>query len=62
MTEFDGSDKFHFIFLVDRSGSMNNFGRIERARDALTIFIRSLPVGCRFSILSFGSKFTWLQH
>ena len=62
MTEFDGSDKFHFIFLVDRSGSMNNFGRIERARDALTIFIRSLPVGCRFSILSFGSKFTWLQN
>ena len=62
MKEFYGSDKFHFIFLVDRSSSMNNFDRIERARDALTIFIRSLPFGCRFSILSFGSKFTWLQH
>ena len=34
---------------------------MEKARDALLIFIRSLPADCRFSICSFGSKFTWMK-
>ena len=50
-----GSD-FHFIFVVDRSGSMGGYGRIEAAIAALKIFIRSLPTDCMFSICSFGSR------
>jgi Mg-chelatase subunit ChlD len=46
---------FHFIFIVDRSGSMGDNGRMEIAIEALDLFIRSLPQGCKFSILSFGS-------
>jgi len=55
-----GSD-FHFFFLVDRSGSMRGFGRLTSAIDALKLFIRSLPTGCKFSIKSFGSKFSDLK-
>ena len=52
VTEWPGDDK-HYIFLVDRSGSMRG-ARIESAKAALRIFIRSLPADCRFSICSFG--------
>ena len=54
VTEWDG-EEMHYIFLVDRSGSMSG-SRMTKARDALLIFIRSLPADCRFSICSFGSK------
>lgn len=59
----DNTSDYHFIFIVDRSGSMG-FGsnRIALARDALSIFIRSLPIGCKFSIISFGSRFEGLQY
>ena len=30
-------------------------GRIEKAREALILFLRSLPAGCKFSVISFGS-------
>lgn len=50
-----GSD-FHFYFLLDRSGSMREYGRMESAINALKLFIRSLPEGCHFSIISFGSR------
>ena len=52
----DGKD-FHFIFLVDRSGSMGCENRMQIARDSLTLFMRSLPEGCAFSIISFGSYY-----
>ena len=48
---------YHFIFLIDRSGSMGG-SRMTLACDALTLFMRSLPEGCSFSIISFGSKFS----
>ena len=35
--------------------------RIKKAREALEIFIRSLPADCRFSVCSFGTRFTWMQ-
>ena len=52
-------DDFHFIFLVDRSGSMGfNMGkRMQIARDALILFMRSLPKNCTYSIISFGSSY-----
>ena len=52
---YAGSE-FHFIFLVDRSGSMHSYNRMQIAKDSLSLFIRSLPEGCTFSVISFGSN------
>jgi hypothetical protein len=41
-----------FVFLVDCSGS-----RFAQARQSLDLFIRSLPAGCFFNIVRFGSTF-----
>ncbi|XP_039454047.1 von Willebrand factor A domain-containing protein 5A-like isoform X1 [Oreochromis aureus] len=54
-----------FVFLVDRSGSMdcatNNSeqgeSRISSARDTLLLLLKSLPMGCYFNIYSFGSSY-----
>uniref|UniRef100_A0A8C2FXW1 von Willebrand factor A domain containing 5A n=1 Tax=Cyprinus carpio TaxID=7962 RepID=A0A8C2FXW1_CYPCA len=54
-----------FIFVVDRSGSMDcrmHHGndaqmRIESARDTLLLLLKSLPMGCYFNIYGFGSCF-----
>ncbi|KAJ7041171.1 vault protein inter-alpha-trypsin domain-containing protein [Mycena alexandri] len=49
-----------FIFLVDRSGSMNGF-RILAAKRALIVMLRSLPVkDSVFQIASFGNACTML--
>ncbi len=45
---------FCFIFLVDCSGSMSG-ARMKTTNEALKLFIQSLPIGCDFSILRFGS-------
>ena len=41
---------------------MQIFNRMMLAKDALEIFIRSLPVNCKFSIVSFGSSFDALKY
>lgn len=46
------------VFVVDRSGSMN--GKIDTLVAALKIFLKSLPVGVKFNICSFGSRHTFL--
>lgn len=56
--EADGKD-FHFVFILDRSGSMQGTN-IKVARKALQLFVQSLPEGCKFSIISFGSS--WELH
>ena len=49
-----------YIFMLDRSGSMEGHG-ITTAKEALELFVRSLPEGCEFSIISFGTEHEWLE-
>uniref|UniRef100_A0A0G4HKY6 VWFA domain-containing protein n=1 Tax=Chromera velia CCMP2878 TaxID=1169474 RepID=A0A0G4HKY6_9ALVE len=53
--------KPEIVFVVDTSGSM--YGKkIETARAALLLFLRSLPVDCFFNIVEFSSDFsTWSE-
>ncbi|KAI5614816.1 von Willebrand factor A domain-containing protein 5A-like isoform X1, partial [Silurus asotus] len=54
-----------FVFVMDRSGSMNRAmhneegakPRIECARDTLLLLLKSLPMGCFFNIYGFGSTY-----
>ncbi len=46
-----------FVFLVDCSGSMSG-RRIANASRCMNVFIKSLPLGCLFSIWRFGTRFT----
>ena len=50
-----GSDQV-FIFYLDRSGSMEG-KKMKMAKDALKLFIQSLPRGAMFEVVSFGSTF-----
>ena len=59
----DDEDSFElepqeFIFLIDRSGSMY-WGEkpIKTAKEALKLFLHSLPDGSYFNVVSFGSHF-----
>lgn len=49
-----------FVFLIDRSGSMNG-APIALAVRALKVFLHSLPIGCTFNVVSFGSQFEFLS-
>ncbi|XP_056403254.1 von Willebrand factor A domain-containing protein 5A-like isoform X2 [Hyla sarda] len=54
-----------FLFVVDRSGSMecpmnsepNAPQRIQSAKETLVLLLKSLPLGCYFNIFGFGSDF-----
>ena len=50
------SNKHEFMFIIDRSGSMHG-SRIKEAKDTLLLFLKSLPTGCYFNIIGFGSNF-----
>jgi hypothetical protein len=45
-----------FIFVVDCSGSMDDENKIGLAREAMLLFLKSLPVNCHFNIIRFGSN------
>ena len=53
----ESSVKSELIFLVDCSGSMEDNGKIDEARRAMQIFLRSIPAGCVFNFYRFGSTF-----
>lgn len=46
------------VFVVDRSGSMG--GKMNLVVDALKVFLKSLPIGIKFNIRSFGSRHSFL--
>lgn len=48
------AEKPELVFVCDRSGSMGGT-RINLAIQALKVFLKSLPVGVKFNICSFGS-------
>ena len=48
-----------FIFLIDRSGSMTG-SYIKSARETLALFLKSIPPGCSFNIIGFGSSYRLL--
>ncbi|XP_068682232.1 von Willebrand factor A domain-containing protein 5A-like [Montipora foliosa] len=55
----ESSEIGEFVFVIDRSGSMDG-SRIKSARDTLLLFLKSLPDGCYFNVVGFGSSFTTL--
>jgi len=46
-----------FIFVVDCSGSMQDENKIGLARQAMLLFLKSLPVNCHFNIVRFGTTY-----
>jgi hypothetical protein len=50
-----------FVFVVDCSGSMSG-SNIQIAADTLITCIKSLPAGCHFNVVAFGSTFRKLFH
>ncbi|XP_059936400.1 von Willebrand factor A domain-containing protein 5B1 [Mesoplodon densirostris] len=48
-----------FIFLIDRSGSMNGTN-IHRVKDATLVALKSLMPACLFNVIGFGSTFKTL--
>ena len=53
-----GENHDEIIFVTDRSASM--IDKIETLKQAMFVFLRSLPEQCRFNIYSFGSTFASL--
>ncbi|CAF2920298.1 unnamed protein product [Rotaria sp. Silwood2] len=51
-----------FIFIIDCSGSMRDENKIGLAREAMLLFLKSLPMNCHFNIIRFGSTHQALFH
>ena len=55
----ESAEKGEFIFVVDRSGSMSG-SRNDSAKETLLLFLKSLPDGCYFNVVGFGSSYKTL--
>nr|XP_058965422.1 von Willebrand factor A domain-containing protein 5A-like [Pocillopora verrucosa] len=55
----ESSEKGEFVFVVDRSWSMWG-SKNDSARETLLLFIKSLPDGCYFNVVGFGSSYKTL--
>lgn len=53
------SERPEIVFICDRSASMSG-PNIESLKKALKVFLKSLPLGVKFNICSFGSYFSFL--
>eukprot|EP00347_Sterkiella_histriomuscorum_P005979 403354535 len=51
------TSKQAYIFIVDRSGSMRG-EKMDMTKEALKLFVSSLPPDCLFEIISFGEEFS----
>ena len=58
-TEYVDAEKGRYIFLLDRSGSMQG-AKINLAKEALAVCLQSLPAESEFQIVSFGTEFECL--
>ncbi|CAF3872965.1 unnamed protein product [Rotaria magnacalcarata] len=45
-----------FVFIIDCGGSMQDENKIGLAREAMLLFLKSLPFDCHFNIIRFGSN------
>ncbi|KAK3991268.1 von Willebrand factor A domain-containing protein 5A [Cladorrhinum sp. PSN332] len=54
------SNRPEIVFVADRSGSMGMDNRIPDLKTAMQLFLKSLPVGVKFNICSFGSRHEFL--
>ncbi|KZM18901.1 uncharacterized protein EKO05_0010382 [Ascochyta rabiei] len=52
-------EKPEIVFVCDQSGSMEGT-RMDLAIEALQVFLKSLPVGVKFNICSFGSEHSFM--
>lgn len=55
----ESSEKGEFVFVVDRSGSMSG-SKNNSAKETLLLFLKSLPDGCYFNVVGFGSRYSTL--
>lgn len=53
---FQRIDALHEELLVVVAGSMSG-SKIEKTKESLLLFLKSLPKKCRFQIVGFGSTF-----
>ena len=51
-----GDQQNEFIFVIDCSGSMRDENKIGLTRQAMLLFLKSLPISCHFNIIRFGSS------
>jgi von Willebrand factor A domain-containing protein 5 len=51
-----GDQQNEFIFVIDCSGSMRDENKIGLTRQAMLLFLKSLPINCYFNIIRFGSS------
>ena len=61
MEQTEQNSKIKYIFVVDRSGSMTG-KPIDVTKEALLLFMNSLPAESEVEIVSFGSNFDYVAN